>query len=116
MLSLLICQMIFVFSFLGMLFIFLRNYPKMILSQPGKLPLPKKRERLEKMKLNLQYFFTTSGEKTFHQFRIFTLKIDNKINSWLENLRKKRFYLFLKKRRQAPPKKDEKSQGNQKLS
>lgn len=81
----------------------------MILGFKDKLLLSKKGEKFEKIKLNLQYFLAKFGEKTLHQFRLLTLKIDNKINSWLEGLRKKRFYLFLKKRRKSSAKKDEKT-------
>lgn len=98
MLSILILGTILGLSFLGILFIILRNYPKMVLSHPEKFPVSKKRESLEKIKLSFQYFLAKFQERIFHRFRIFTLKIDNKINLWLENLRKKRFSLFLKKK------------------
>jgi len=94
----LFAQIILIVSFLGILAVIVKKIP--VLKEVEPVPLPKKESPFVKIKkqfvnLNPARLVSLTGfnafaQKVLSKIRIFSLRLDNTISSWLEKLRQKR--------------------------
>jgi len=90
-----LCQILFPFSVLGMLFIFLRNLPTLLEFEPTPVPKEKKlyfrlKKRFLIIKRSLGEKLRQLREKNLHRLRVLTLKIDNFLAFYLKKTREKK--------------------------
>ncbi|HRR39391.1 MAG TPA: hypothetical protein P5570_01370 [Candidatus Paceibacterota bacterium] len=100
-----ICQLILIVAFVGIVFIFLRNFPLLVEFEPR--PVPKEKRISYKIKNNWNNFQKTIGnnfshwqEKTLRRTKVWMLKIDNSITSHLDSIRKQKIH-FSKKQKES---------------
>ena len=93
-----ICKIILVFSFAGMLFIFLRVLPLFSDFKPKSVPEEKKfsfrfKARIEIIRKKIGGRFNQWGKKSAHRIKVLVLKIDNSLTSYLKKAREKEIYI-----------------------
>lgn len=99
---------IFIASFLGLFFIFLRNLPLLVDFKPEVIAEEKKLIKRLKFKLSnakrkFKKWFERFTEKKAHQLRVLILKIDNLLISYIKKIQIKKLHSkkisFFKKRK-----------------
>lgn len=94
----LFAQIVLFISFCGLLGIIAKKIP--VLKEVDTISLPKKESPISKIKIKFNNLselnpvkltsLNAFAQKVLSKIRILSLKIDNKISNWLENLRQKR--------------------------
>jgi len=106
-----ICQIAFGISVFGILFILLRNLPVLVEFEPR--PIPKNKKLYFRLKKGFLIVKQKSGEKfhrlrerNLHRLKVWTLKVDNFLTSYLKRTQERRLH---QKRSHSEKKEREKS-------
>lgn len=91
-------QLSFYFSFLGMVFIFLRNLPKVAEYKVKYIPKEKRfsfkiKKNIQESRIKTIHKTHKFQEKLAHRLRVFILKIDNFLFNWLKNVKERKFHI-----------------------
>ena len=95
-----ICQLILIIAVVGIIFIFLRNFPLLVEFEPK--PISNKKKLSYRIKNNWSNFqkgvgtrFNYWREKNLRKIRIWILRTDNSLNAQLDKIRKKRIHFHI---------------------
>ena len=86
----LIFLLVFIFSFLGMLFIFLKKVPLILAFEfPKESAISRFKKRIKELNPFRHFSFEIFLQKWIARIRILSLKVDNLTFNWLKKLREK---------------------------